>query len=106
MQEDGLFTLGTAFIFAFLFNGDTSFSGSVKYLQIYAGPELEQLSSLIRAKQGVNFVGSWALVAEWRDIPVDRFTPGIVSAKCMISYIQCLGLSCLWQHNMGYPMCH
>ena len=86
MQEDGLFTLGfnrTAFIYAFLFNGDTTFSGSVKYLEIRAGPELEQLSSLIRAKQGVNFVGSWVLIAEWREIPVDRYPPEIVSAKIL-----------------------
>ena len=88
VQEDGLFSLDypfgfvrTAIIFPFLYEADTTFSGSIKYLEISAGPELEQLSYLIRAKQGGNFVGSWALVAEWRDIPEDSYyTPEIVSA--------------------------
>ena len=82
-----------AIIFPFWTDAETTFSGSVKYLEILDGPELEQLSSLIRAKQGVNFVGSWALVAEWKDIPAysnrskilfipdNRYTPNIVSAK-------------------------
>ena len=76
VQEDGLFSLDypfgfvrTAIIFPFWASGDTYLGGSVKYLEIYPGSELEQLSSLIRAKQGVEFVGSWGLVAEWRDIP-------------------------------------
>ena len=89
VQEDGLFTLGfsqRALIFVYLFNGDTTFNGSIKYLEISAGPELEQLSSLIRAKQGVDFVGSWALVAEWREIPVYRYPPEIVSAKMLVLY--------------------
>ena len=102
VQEDGLFSLDNplpfffnprAVIFPFWTDAETTFSGSVKYLEIRAGPELEQLSSLIRAKQGVDFVGNWALVAEWRDIPAysnrskiffipdNRYTPEIVSAK-------------------------
>ena len=88
VQEDGLFSLDypygvnhTARIFPLWEFGDTYFGGSVKYLEILDGPELEQLSYLIRAKQGVNFVGSWALVAEWRDIPEYsyRFTVPLVS---------------------------
>ena len=88
VQEDGLFSLDypygvnhTAIIFPFW--EYTYFGGSVKYLEILDGPELEQLSYLIRAKQGVNFVGSWALVAEWRDIPEYsyRFTIPLVSAN-------------------------
>ena len=108
MEENGLISLGfnrTAFVFAFLFNGDTSFSGSIKHLEIRAGPELELLSSLIRAKQGVNFVGIWALVAEWRDVPV-LFTPEKVSAKILTVYdimnsVFRAGLATQY----GYPVC-
>ena len=89
VQEDGLFSLDYPFgfstqhniIFPFWSDADTTRSGSVKYLNISDGSELEQLSSLIRAKQGVDFDGSWALIAEWRDIPEysDRYKPEIVS---------------------------
>ena len=82
VQKEGLFSLDfpfgynqTAIIFPFWPRDDTFFntslkyfSGSVKYLEIRDGPELERLSSLISVKQGVNFVGNWALVAEWREI--------------------------------------
>ena len=90
VQEYGLFSLDYSYgvnlpakIFPFWEFGDIYFGGSVKYLEILDGPELEQLSYLIRAKQGVNFVGSWGLVAEWRDIPeyIYRFTIPLVSAN-------------------------
>ena len=91
VQEDGLFSLdypygvnNTARIFPFWDSGDIYLGGSVKYLEIHAGPELEQLSSLIRANQRVNFVGIWALVAEWKDIPkysFSRSTIQLVSAN-------------------------
>ena len=103
VQNEGLFSLDhpygfnqTAIIFPFwpkLLKNDPFFEssieyleilgGSVKYLEIHAGPELEQLSSLIRAKQGVNFVGSWALVAEWRSVPglTDKHDLLVVSKK-------------------------
>ena len=83
IQKNGLFSLG-GFSFGFDVVGnlgdmdelilpfygdvDTSVSGNVSLITVRGGPLLSELNTFIRARQGVNFDGNWALIAEWREM--------------------------------------